>query len=219
MDGIHDMGGMDGFGKVEAEPNEPTFHEQWEGRVMAMVRAMGANGGLNIDMQRFSRESLPPVTYLESSYYQKWFLALERSMIERGMIGADEIEKGRSLRASKPLPRGTFAMKDVERVMTRASFGREPQGKPAFAIGDRVRTKNIHPATHTRLPRYARDKVGVIERINGCHVFPDTNALGEGDNPQWLYTVVFDGVELWGPDGDPALKVSIEAFEPYLEHF
>jgi nitrile hydratase beta subunit len=217
MDGIHDMGGMDGFGKVEAESNEPTFHEKWEGRVMAMVRAVGANGGLNIDMQRFSRESLPPVVYLESSYYQKWFLALEQSMLKRGMIGPDEVQAGHSLHASPPLLRGTFEKKDVERIMTRGSFAREPRGKPAFAVGDRVRTKNIHPATHTRLPRYARDKTGVIERINGCHVFPDTNAHGKGDNPQWLYTVVFDGAELWGRDSESGLKVSIEAFEPYLD--
>jgi nitrile hydratase subunit beta len=217
MDGVHDMGGMDGFGKVEVEQNEPAFHERWEGRVMAMVRAIGANGGLNIDTQRFSRESLPPALYLASSYYRKWFLALERSMIARGMVGADEIESGRSLRQSPPLPRGTFSMKDVERVMTRGSFGRDPAAPPAFKVGDRVRTKNIHPATHTRLPRYVRGHAGVIERINGCHVFPDTNARGEGDHPQWLYTVVFDGPELWGPDSDPSLKVSIEAFEPYLE--
>ena len=217
MDGIHDMGGMDGFGKVEAEPNEPTFHEAWEGRVMAMVRAMGANGGLNIDMQRFSRESLPPVVYLESSYYQKWFLALEQSMLARGMIGKDEIESGHSLRASPPLMRGTFAMKDVERVMTRGSFAREAKGKAAYAVGDRVRTRNIHPATHTRLPRYARGHTGIVERINGCHVFPDSSAQGQGDNPQWLYTVVFASRDLWGDDADPTLKVSIEAFEPYLE--
>ena len=217
MDGIHDMGGMDGFGKVEVEPNEPPFHETWEGRVMAMVRAIGANGGMNIDMQRFSRESLPPAVYLSSSYYQKWFLALEQSMLARDMIGADEIERGHSLRQNSPLARGTFSMKDVQRVMTRANFAREPRAKPVFAIGERVRTKNIHPATHTRLPRYTRDKVGIVERINGCHVFPDSNAHGKGDNPQWLYTVVFAGPELWGPESDPTLKVSIEAFEPYLE--
>jgi len=217
MDGIHDMGGMDGFGKVEAEPNEPTFHEQWEGRVMAMVRALGANGGLNIDMQRFSRESLPPVVYLESSYYQKWFLAFEQTLLTRGLVGADEIDKGHALHAGAALPRGPFELKDVARIMTRGSFGREPRSKAAFGVGDRVRTKNIHPATHTRLPRYARGKTGVVERINGCHVFPDTNAVGQGDHPQWLYTVVFDGAELWGPDAAPGLKVSIEAFEPYVE--
>lgn len=212
------MGGMDGFGKVEAEPNEPTFHERWEGRVMAMVRAIGANGGLNIDSQRFAREMLRPDVYLSSSYYQKWFLALEQQMIERGMIGADEIESGHSLRESPPLMRGTFEVMDVERVMTRGSFRREPRAEPAFVVGERVRTKNINPVTHTRLPRYTRGHTGVIERINGCHVFPDTNAHGKGDNPQWLYTVVFCGRELWGDDADPTLKVSIEAFEPYLEH-
>ena len=217
MDGIHDMGGMDGFGKVEVEQNEPAFHEKWEGRVMAMVRAMGANGGLNIDMQRFSRESLPPVTYLESSYYKKWFLALERSMIERGMLANDEIEAGHSLRQTPPLKRGTFSLNDVQRIMVRGSFGRDPAAAAAFAVGDRVRTKNINPATHTRLPRYARGHVGTIERINGCHVFPDTSARGEGDHPQWLYTVTFSGRDLWGADTDPTLTVSIEAFEPYLE--
>ncbi|MGH6789474.1 MAG: nitrile hydratase subunit beta [Pseudolabrys sp.] len=217
MNGVHDMGGMDGFGKVEPEPNEPTFHHEWEARVMAMVRAIGANGGINIDMQRFSRESLPPEVYLASSYYKKWFLALEQSMIERGMLATDEIEAGRSLHQNAPLKRGKFSADDVERIMTRGSFRREASAPPAFAVGDRVRAKNINPVTHTRLPRYARGHTGVVERINGCHVFPDSAALGKGDNPQWLYTVVFSGRDLWGDDTDPALKVSIDAFEPYLE--
>lgn len=217
MNGVHDMGGMDGFGPVEPEPNEPTFHHDWEGRVMAMVRAIGANGGLNIDAQRFSREMLPPTVYLSSSYYQKWFLALERSMLERGMIGEDEITAGHALRQSPPLKRGTFTLDDVRRVETRGSFARDPQALATFKPGERVRTKNLNPATHTRLPRYVRGHIGMIERINGCHVFPDSAAHGLGDNPQWLYTVVFDGRELWGADSDPALKVSIDAFEPYLE--
>ena len=113
MNGVHDMGGMDGFGKVEPEVNEPTFHEMWEGRVMAMVRAIGANGGLNIDSQRFARESLPPAVYLASSYYQKWLLALQNQMIERKMVGSDELEAGHSLRQSPPLMRGPFTLDDV----------------------------------------------------------------------------------------------------------
>lgn len=217
MNGVHDMGGMDGFGKVEAEPNEPTFHEKWEGRVMAMVRAMGANGGVNIDSQRFARESLPPEVYLASSYYQKWFLAIENQLIERNMVGADEVEAGHSLHASPPLMRGPFTPQDVKRCETRGSFAREPQGPAKFKPGDKVRAKNINPVTHTRLPRYVRGHAGVVERINGCHAFPDTNAHGKGDHPQWLYTVVFDARELWGDDADPTLKVSIDAFEPYLE--
>ncbi|HYC63642.1 MAG TPA: SH3-like domain-containing protein, partial [Reyranellaceae bacterium] len=96
-------------------------------------------------------------------------------------------------------------------------FFRQQQGPAKFKQGDRVRTINIHPQTHTRLPRYARDKVGTVEMIHGCHAYPDSVATNRGDDPQWLYTVVFDGREIWGPDCDPTLKVSIDAFEPYLE--
>lgn len=217
MNGVHDMGGMDGFGAVEAEPNEPVFHERWEGRVMAMVRAIAANGGMNIDIQRFAREMLPPVDYLASSYYQKWFLAFERTLIERGMVGADEVAAGHILRQSPPLARGPFTLADVPSIETRGSFARPASAPAAFKPGDSVRARNINPVTHTRLPRYVRGHTGTVERVNGCHVFPDSNARGEGENPQWLYTVVFDGRKLWGDDADPTLKVSIDAFEPYLE--
>ncbi len=217
MDGIHDMGGMDGFGKVEPEANEPVFHAAWEGRVMAMNRALGATGAWNIDMSRFSREVLPPDVYLSSSYYRKWFLGLEQMLLERGLIDADEVAAGHAKRPAKPLKRGNFTVEDVQRVLTRGSFSRPPQGPARYKPGDRVRCKNIHPATHTRLPRYVRGHVGTVERIQGCHVFPDAAATGRGDNPQWLYTVCFDGRELWGPDADPSMKISIDAFEPYLD--
>jgi nitrile hydratase len=217
MNGVHDMGGMDGFGKVEPEPNEPVFHESWEGRVMAMNRAMGATGTWNIDMSRFSREILPPHVYLGSSYYRKWFLGLEQMLLERGLIDADEVASGHGLRAGKPLKRGKFTPADVERILTRGSFSRPAQAPARHKPGDRVRAKNIHPATHTRLPRYVRGHVGVVERLHGCHVFPDSAATGQGDNPQWLYTVRFEARELWGPDADPTVKVSIDAFEPYLD--
>jgi nitrile hydratase len=217
MDGVHDMGGMDGFGKVEPEPNEPVFHADWEARVMAMNRAMGAGGAWNIDMSRFARETLPPHIYLSSSYYKKWQLGMEQNLVERGFVGADELAEGRALHPAKPLKRGKFTLESVARVMTRGSFTRPAPAPARFKVGDRVRAKNIHPATHTRLPRYVRGHVGLIERIQGCHVYPDSASLDHGDNPQWVYTVVFDGRELWGDDGDPTLKVSIEAFEPYLE--
>ena len=217
MNGVHDMGGMDGFGKVEPEPNEPVFHSEWEGRVMAMNRAMGATGTWNIDVGRFSREMLPPHVYLASSYYRKWFLGLEQMLLERGLIDADEVASGHARRPGKPLKRGNFTVEDVQRVLTRGSFSRPPQGPARYKPGDRVRAKNIHPATHTRLPRYVRGHVGTVERVQGCHVFPDAAATGRGDNPQWLYTVCFDGRELWGPEADPSVKISIDAFEPYLD--
>jgi nitrile hydratase len=218
MDGVHDMGGMDGFGKVEPEPDEPVFHADWEGRVMAMSRAVGASGAWNIDMGRYGIEMLAPHVYLSSSYYKKWFLRLEQMLVRLGFVDADEVAAAHALRPGKGLSRGKFTTADVERVMQRGSFGREATSPAQFKPGDRVRARNIHPISHTRLPRYVRGHVGVIERLHGAHVFPDTAALGKNEEPQWLYTVCFDAKELWGPDADPTVRISIEAFEPYLEH-
>jgi nitrile hydratase subunit beta len=216
MNGVHDMGGMDGFGKVEPEPNEPVFHARWEARVMAMNRAMGATGAWNIDMSRYSREILPPEVYLASSYYRKWLLGLEQMLLDRGLVGADEIAEGRALRPGQPLKR-KFTSAEIDRVLTRGSFSRTATAPAQFKPGDRVRARNINPRTHTRLPRYVRGHLGTVERVQGCHVFPDAAATGEGDQPQWLYTVCFGARELWGDDADPTVTVSIEAFEPYLE--
>ena len=203
MNGVHDMGGMDGFGKIAPEPNEPMFHAAWEARVMAMVRAMGAAGAFNIDTSRFYCEALPPHVYLGSSYYKKWLLGLQDLLVDKGFVGADEVKAGHALAPAKPLKRG--------------KFGRPAPAAAKFKAGDRVRARNIHPATHTRLPRYVRGHVGLVERDHGCQVFPDSAATEAGENPQWLYTVVFDAAELWGADADPAVKISIDAFEPYLE--
>jgi nitrile hydratase beta subunit len=212
---IHDMGGMHGFGPVEPEANEPVFHGAWEGRVHAIQRAIGAAGLWTIDGGRASLESLPPQTYLAATYYQRWFLGLEKRVVAYGLVGADELAAGHSLHDPMSLPR-KFTVADAAKPPIRGNFERPTNAPARFQPGDRVRTRNINPATHTRLPRYARDKQGVVEAIRGCHVYPDTAAIGQGDQPQWLYTVVFTGQELWGEDADPAIKVSIEAFEPYL---
>ena len=216
MDGVHDMGGVDGFGKVEPEPNEPAFHAPWEGRVLAMQRALGYAGAWPIDASRFAQERLPPKVYLTASYYQRWALAMETNVIERGYADADELSAGHASRRGKPLAR-KLTPDVVKQGMTRGSFYRQAQAPARFKRGDRVRTKNIHPMTHTRLPRYARGRLGVVELVHGCHAFPDAVAIDKGDNPQWLYTVVFEGKELWGPDADPTVKISIDAFEPYLD--
>lgn len=219
MDGVHDMGGMDGFGPVEpeSERSEPVFHAPWEARVLAMTRTMGFANAWTIDMQRFAREQIPPHVYLGATYYQKWLLALRQMLLDHGVIDASELEAGHAQRPAALLPRGPFKLAYVARIMARGKFDRPANAPARFKAGERVRAKNIHPSTHTRLPRYARGHVGVIERIQGCHVFPDTAAHGKGEAPQWLYTVVFDARELWGADADPTLKVSIEAFEPYLD--
>jgi nitrile hydratase len=213
---IHDMGGMHGFGKVEPEPNEPVFHAPWEGRVHALQRAVGAAGLWSIDGGRASLETLNPATYLASTYYQRWYLGLERRVVNYGLVGADELKAGHSLHPAKQLARAV-TLADAQKPPIRGNFERPAAAPAKFKPGDRVRTVNINPATHTRLPRYARDKEGVVEAIRGCHVYPDTAALDvHNEDPQWLYTVVFTGKELWGDAADPTIKVSIEAFEPYL---
>ena len=211
---IHDMGGMHGFGPVQAEADEPVFHAPWEGRVLAMQRAMGATGLWTIDGGRASLENLPPLSYLGSSYYKRWFLGLERRVVAHGLVGEDEIAAGRALRPGIRLNR-KMTLEDAKAARS-GSFARPAPGPARFKEGDRVRMANLHPATHTRLPRYARGKLGTIEAVRGCHVFPDSAAIGAGDNPQWLYTVVFSARELWGEEADPAVSVSIDAFEPYL---
>jgi nitrile hydratase len=217
MNGAHDMGGVHGFGPVIPEVKEPTFHAEWEGRIFALTLAAGRPGKWNIDVGRFARENRSPADYLSKSYYELWLAGLETMLAERGLVSADEIEAGRSLREPKKVD-GILQHGNVEAVFSRGTPTERPTTVPArFRIGDRVRAKNINPTSHTRLPRYVRGRPGVIERLHGCHVFPDTNALGKGENPQWLYTVRFDARDLWGPEADQLLKVSVDAWEPYLE--
>jgi len=217
MNGAHDMGGVHGFGPVVPEADEPTFHAEWEGRVFALTLAAGRAGQWNIDMGRFARENRPPADYLAKSYDEIWLAGLEAMLAERGLVSADEINAGRPLGEPKKVD-GILQHGAVEAAFSRGRPTERAARVPArFRIGDRVRAKNIHPTTHTRLPRYVRGRPGTIERLCGYHVFPDTNALGQGENPQWLYTVRFDARDLWGPEADQMLKVSVDAWEPYLE--
>ena len=217
MNGGQDLGGAHGHGPVRPEPDEPVFHADWEKRALALTLAMGAPGGWNIDMSRFARENRPPGEYLSMSYYQIWLAGLEKLMVERGLVTPEEIAAGHAIGTPKPVPR-TLSAADVAKVLYRGGpTERETNTAARFAVGNRVRAKTINPATHTRLPRYVRGHVGVVERVQGCHVYPDTAAIEQGEHPQWLYTVCFDNRELWGADADPTVKVSIEAFEPYLD--
>lgn len=215
MDGAHDMGGVAWSGPVVPEPDEPVFHAEWERRAFALTLAMGMPGGWNIDMSRFARENRPD--YLGLSYYQVWLAGVERLMLQRQLIAADEVATGHSLHPVKPVA-NILTADGVAAMLHRGGPTEREAKRPArFVVGDRVRARMIHPPTHTRLPRYIRGHAGSIERVIGCHVFPDSNATGAGEDPQWLYTVSFNGAELWGKESDPALEVSIDAWEPYLE--
>jgi nitrile hydratase beta subunit len=217
MNGGQDLGGAQGHGPVMPEANEPIFHDEWERRAFALTLAMAMPGGWNIDMSRFARENRDPVEYLSMSYYQLWFAALESMLKDRELVNDDEIVVGHSLQPPIPVKR-ILSPDDVLKVLHRGGpTERETNTKPAFKAGDKVRAKTIETLAHTRLPRYVRGHLGVIERVIGCHVFPDSNATGAGEDPQWLYTVRFSGHELWGADADPSVKVSVDAWEPYLE--
>jgi nitrile hydratase subunit beta len=216
MEGGQDMGGVAWSGPVQPEPDEPVFHAEWERRAFALTLAMGMPGGWNIDMSRFAREDRPPEDYLGMSYYQIWLAGLERLMLERNLITPDEIDAGKPLHPRKPVAK-TLTPDGVAGMLHRGGPTERDAVRPAlFSVGDRVRTRMIHPPTHTRLPRYVRGHVGTIEMLHGVHVFPDSSSLGN-ENPQWLYTVTFNGRELWGADGDASVNTSVDAWEPYLE--
>jgi nitrile hydratase beta subunit len=217
MNGAQDLGGAMGFGPVEHEADEPIFHAPWEERALAVTLAAGALGEWSIDENRHARESLHPALYLNASYYEIWLRGLERMLQAKGLVDAAELASGH---ANGPAAKTRNGKADVSRMRQAlakgAPYARTPLAAARFKAGDQVRTKVINPSGHTRLPRYARGKQGVIERVHGAHVFPDASAAGK-EEPQWLYTVAFEARELWGEGADPTLSVSIDAFEPYLE--
>lgn len=217
MNGPHDLGGQMGFGPVAAEPNEPIFHADWERRALGVTLCCGAMGHWAGDRGRFFRESIHPATYYASSYYEIWIRALEELLKRTGFLYREDLEAGRAVMPATTPNRVLYADQVAERMARGTPYGREIATAPRFAAGDRVRARNMNPTGHTRLPRYARGKVGVIESVHGGFVFPDTNAHDKGEDPQRLYTVVFTARELWGDYADPTLTVSIDAFEPYLE--
>lgn len=211
-----DLGGRPSDEPVTPEPEGNPFHARWEERVHAITLAMGATGAWNLDMSRAARETLPDYDAL--SYYGKWLAGLEKLLCERGLVTPDEIAAGRALCAGPAVPR-VLAAGDVATVLGRGAPTERPASAPArFAVGERVRARRDAASHHTRLPGYARGKCGVVESIRGVHVFADAHAQGQGEQPRWLYTVVFAEDELWGA-GAPrqALSVAIDAWEPYLE--
>lgn len=217
MNGPHDLGGQMGFGPVAPEIDEPRFHAEWERRALGVTIATGAFGAWTIDESRHARESLHPAIYYSASYYEIWIRALEVLLERHGFVADDERAAGHRIWPGV-IPKRVLGKDDVAAVLARgARCDREVAAPPNFKPGDRVRTINEHPEGHTRLPRYARGKLGVIEAVRDGFVFPDTNAHGKGENPQHVYTVCFAGHELWGQGSDPALTVSIDAWESYLE--
>ena len=216
MNGPHDLGGLMGFGPIAPETDEPVFHAEWERRAMAVTIATGALRLWNIDISRHSRERIDPATYLAASYYEKWIRALSTLLVEYGLASVAEIASGRM--STPPVKVTPLVADKVAPALARGNPASRPATTEArFTLGDKVRTRNINPETHTRLPRYARARLGEIVLVHGVHVFPDSNAQGAGEDPQWLYAVRFSAQELWGEDRNPHDSVQLDLWEPYLE--
>jgi nitrile hydratase subunit beta len=211
MNGIHDMGGLHGFGRVVVEQDEPVFHEPWEGRVFGIAQSFRGN----IDAGRHSLERLDPVTYLKEGYFGRWLASMERALQALGIVTGADIEARMRARRRRRRPKAA-APRVAWRPVGRP-YARRIDAAPAFAPGQRVRTRNLQPAGHTRLPAYARNRGGIVTARHPAMVFPDDNAHDRGENPQYLYTVRFDGRELWGATAEAGTCVHVDLFESYLE--
>lgn len=210
-----DLGGQLGHGRVTPEPEGELFHAVWEPRALALTLAMGATGAWNIDMSRAARETLPE--YAQLSYYEIWIRALEKLLLERGLLQPGELDTGVPAGPAPSLPRVLHAA-DVATALARGSATARTGPAAVFAVGDAVRLCSAAVPHHTRLPGYARGKRGTVAAVHGPHVFADAHAQGAGEQPCPLYSVEITGSELWGSEpGAAGLTVSIDAWEPYLE--
>lgn len=217
MNGVHDLGGMHGFGAVVRETNEPLFHADWEARVCAFEEILCMDQEtFTLDAFRYGIERMAPADYLRSSYYERWLTSIESNLIAEGIISRDDLDARIDLLRQHP-----DAQPRQNTVPSPLPARSEPPDTtppaPHFSVGDAVLTRNVHPIGHTRLPRYARGKRGVIERLHGAQTFPDANAHGLGKQPQPLYTVRFTARELWGESAEANETVSLNLWQSYLE--
>ncbi len=215
MNGIHDLGGLHGFGKVEVEQDEPVFHERWEGRVFGMSLTFGGRRGPNVDAARHRSERLDPVSYFQNGYFGRWLATFEMMLKEEGVLAEGELEdymNGAAVQKTADVA----APPPQRRPLRGIDAVREVDHPPLYGEGQAIITRNHQPAGHTRLPAYARCRRGVIKKVHPAMVFADTIAHEQGENPQYVYSVEFDGAELWGDTAEPGTVLRLDLFESYL---
>ena len=223
MNGVHDLGGMHGFGPVVAEPDEPVFHADWERRAFGLTLAMGAWRRWNLDMSRSEREQMPPADYLATTYYEHWLFGLLRLLVKHGFASPEELaraERGEITPSTGPVEARDGALRPdgVPRMLQNRRAARlDDPVPPKFRVGQAVVARNIHPTGHTRVPRYVRGRRGEVAIDHGVFIFPDTHAAGEGQKPQHVYSVRFAAQELWGPTASPRDSVYVDLWDDYLE--
>ncbi len=217
MNGVHDMGGMDCYGPINLDPNEPMFHADWEKRVLAMTVAMGATGEWNIDRSRSEREQIPPADYLSIGYYRIWLRALENLLVQQKLVHPNELASGSATEPAKAVKRKLNADSVHGALAAGSPVERPASHKAQFAIGDTVFVIKDRTPKHTRLPAYIRGQCGTITRVHGYHVFADSHAESGEENPQWLYNVRFSSHDLWGDDTSIERFIYVDCWEPYLK--
>ena len=222
MDGIHDLGGFEGYGPVPYTPEEPiAVGDRWQAFAGAALFALLRSGLTNIDAHRHRIERLDPTRYLPISYWGRWLAAVESAAVDQGIATSDEVEAavralGHDPSDTAPPPRMHPNVGPESRAND-PTFLRPVDRPPRFAVGDRVSTLDDAPHRgHHRLPRYARGRTGVVVRSYPSFTFPDTTAHGDGESPTYVYAVGFAATELWGPDADPDQICHLDLFEPYL---
>jgi len=216
MNSIHDMGGMHGLGPIVIEQDEPVFHDRWHGRVFALRMACAFHRKWNADMGRYARERMPALEFLAASYYERGLYALETLLVESGLVGADELATGRPAATGKGAP--MLAPDAIPAIVRSRRHQRvDVDVAPGFKVGDHVMARNINPVGHTRLPRYARGRRGVIDRDHGVFTFADSNAMTRDKKPQHLYSVRFAATELWGSAASPRDSAYLDLWDDHLQ--
>ncbi|MBA3810450.1 MAG: nitrile hydratase subunit beta [Caulobacteraceae bacterium] len=217
MNGVHDMGGMHGLGPIDPEVDEPAFHARWEARVLALTLAMAAWGRWTLDATRHQRELIPGPAYLAMSYYERWLTGLIALMIETGLVTRAEIETARTAPRAKRATPPLTAEQVPAALMQGGPASRDTPAPRRFKVGEAVRARTFNPVGHTRLPRYARGRAGVIARDHGVHVLPDANAHGLGESPERLYGVRFAARDLWGEAARAGDSVHLDLWDTYID--
>ncbi len=223
MNGVHDMGGMHGFGSIPREENEPVFHASWEGRMFGMLLNLGRHGVHDPGGLRAALESMEPAQYLGSSYFERWLLITEKALVEKGFLTREELDsKFIDFQERPEAAPARSEDPELREGILRAVYNRTPSNRdvgilPRFKVGDPVRVRNVHPRGHTRLPRYVRGKTGVIARYHGVHEFHDVVPDETSTQPQPVYNLRFQAGELWGESAEPNASLHIDLWESYLE--
>ena len=216
MNSIHDMGGMHGLGPIVIEHDEPVFHDRWHGRVFALRMACAFHRKWNADMGRYARERMPALEFLAASYYERGLYALETLLVESGLVGVDELATGQAAATVKGAP--TLSPDAIPAIVRSRRHQRvDVDAAPRFKVGDHVMARNINPVGHTRLPRYARGRRGMIDRDHGVFTFADSNAMTRDKKPQHLYSVRFAATELWGSAASPRDSAYLDLWDDHLQ--